>query len=283
MPAAHQKTDRASGNADGDRAGPAGRGHVAESKRLRLGGSSSAVSRTAKPAAVAVAAWRNAQLRLAGIKPGMGIRQGMPLSPFLANVALMDFDKAIIRRGFPMVRYADDISMYFDSKAECESALETVRDLLAKQGLTVPSVQEASKTTIVSALDPVVFLGREIVFLEREDRYVARVGKEQLRKIRAQLDADYRLQQVVGAGQLFGDTLTKLRRSVSAYLGAYKDCYNYAHVESELLHTYRLVVSRLFDQIFGERVMGTVSDAHKRFLGYWDTQEIEAHVEYDVI
>ena len=37
-----------------------------------------------------------------------GTMQGGPLSPFLANIMLDDFDKELERRGHPFVRYADD-------------------------------------------------------------------------------------------------------------------------------------------------------------------------------
>jgi retron-type reverse transcriptase len=49
------------------------------------------------------------KLRRQGLTPGLGIRQGMPLSPLLANLALADFDNEIKDRKIEMVRYADDL------------------------------------------------------------------------------------------------------------------------------------------------------------------------------
>ena len=40
----------------------------------------------------------------AGIKPGKGVRQGMPLSPFFANLFLKEFDAAVERKDYQMVR-----------------------------------------------------------------------------------------------------------------------------------------------------------------------------------
>src|ERR1700722_2434998 len=44
-----------------------------------------------------------------GITTGLGIRQGMPLSPLLANLALAEFDKHAEGRDIKMARYADDL------------------------------------------------------------------------------------------------------------------------------------------------------------------------------
>ncbi len=43
---------------------------------------------------------------------GVGVRQGMPLSPILANLVLSEFDGKIEKSGLKMVRYADDIAIF---------------------------------------------------------------------------------------------------------------------------------------------------------------------------
>ncbi len=47
-----------------------------------------------------------------GIKEGLGIRQGMPLSPFFANLFLEPLDDGILKAGFHAVRYADDLLFF---------------------------------------------------------------------------------------------------------------------------------------------------------------------------
>ena len=42
-----------------------------------------------------------------GVFPGLP--QGSPLSPLLANLALIPLDEALVDAGFPVVRYADDL------------------------------------------------------------------------------------------------------------------------------------------------------------------------------
>jgi len=46
-----------------------------------------------------------------------GVRQGMPLSPILANLVLAEFDREVERAAIEMVRYVDDFLIFFASKA----------------------------------------------------------------------------------------------------------------------------------------------------------------------
>ena len=52
---------------------------------------------------------------------GAGLRQGMPLSPILSNFVLRDFD-AVMGSKRAMVRYADDMLIFCNSRIECEDA-----------------------------------------------------------------------------------------------------------------------------------------------------------------
>ena len=51
---------------------------------------------------------------------GVGVRQGMPLSQMLANRVLSEFDSKIEKRGLKMVRYADDIAIFFETKQKAQ-------------------------------------------------------------------------------------------------------------------------------------------------------------------
>ncbi len=56
----------------------------------------------------------------------------MPLSPILSNLALSKFDNAIRKRNMVMVRYVDDLILFFKSEAEMKEGEKFIRDQLSK-------------------------------------------------------------------------------------------------------------------------------------------------------
>jgi len=64
-----------------------------------------------------------------------GISQGSPLSPLLANVALIDFDREMIGAGHRLIRYADDFIVLSRTSAGSEQALKDAEKLLRKMKL----------------------------------------------------------------------------------------------------------------------------------------------------
>jgi len=79
--------------------------------------------------------------------PEAGAPQGAVLSPLLSNVYLNPLDQQMARRGYQMVRYADDFVILCRTAAEAERALEEVRQWVADNGLTL----HPTKTQIVDA------------------------------------------------------------------------------------------------------------------------------------
>lgn len=64
-----------------------------------------------------------------------GLLQGSPLSPLLANFYLDEFDEAIVRHGYRLIRYGDDFLVLSDTKEKNEAALSLTQHLLADAGL----------------------------------------------------------------------------------------------------------------------------------------------------
>ena len=85
-----------------------------------------------------------------------GTPQGGPVSPLLANIYLHAFDRAITRKGYGLVRYADDFVIFTKSEGEAQSALAACREILEGElGLVV----HPEKTRIVSVDAGFEFLG----------------------------------------------------------------------------------------------------------------------------
>lgn len=94
---------------------------------------------------------------LAGEEAGgaVGTPQGAVLSPLLANAYLHHFDRAMVRRDFELVRYADDWCIVGRSRAEVERARETAMRVLARLKLSL----NEDKTRILRIDDDFAFLG----------------------------------------------------------------------------------------------------------------------------
>ncbi len=79
-----------------------------------------------------------------------GTPQGAVISPLLANIFLDPLDRMMARRGFEMVRYADDFVILCRSEAEARKALEVVEVWTTQARLTL----HPDKTCIVDASEP---------------------------------------------------------------------------------------------------------------------------------
>lgn len=103
------------------------------------------------------------ELEGCGIITGRGLRQGMPLSPFLANVFLKKFDDFIIKKSINAIRYVDDIMIFCSSEDECHKQIKLIKKALKILSLEIPEVNLTnSKTSLVAPDDPVIFLGIEL-------------------------------------------------------------------------------------------------------------------------
>ena len=88
--------------------------------------------------------------------PAAGAPQGAVLSPLLSNIYLNPLDHGMARRGYEMVRYADDFVVLCRTRQEAEAALEEIRVWTAQAGLTL----HPRKTRIADAQhEPFEFLG----------------------------------------------------------------------------------------------------------------------------
>lgn len=84
-----------------------------------------------------------------------GTPQGGVISPLLANIFLHALDEELEARGIAWVRYADDFVLLCATRQEAEAALDAVREVLARLGLTL----SPEKTRIVHLDEGFDFVG----------------------------------------------------------------------------------------------------------------------------
>lgn len=132
----------------------------------------------------------------------IGSPQGGVISPLISNVYLDAFDQEMKRRGYRIVRYADDILILCRSRSAAEHAREIATDILEGElRLTV----NKEKTHLVHASDGVKFLGVEIGLKW------TRIQNKKLAAFKAKVKAITRRNSPVNLEQVIADLNPVLR------------------------------------------------------------------------
>ena len=85
----------------------------------------------------------------------LGVPQGGPLSPLLANIVLDPLDKELERRGHSFARYADDFLIFVQSAKAAQRVMRSVMDYVEKKlGLTVNRTKSRSGKLAECTLPP---------------------------------------------------------------------------------------------------------------------------------
>lgn len=207
------------------------------------------------------------KLRSAGIRVGHGIRQGMPLSPFFANLVLRRFDETIHRSEVPMVRYADDLICFADAESACIAVHETVKRALAREDLSVPEPGAGSKTRIYEPDQAAEFLG--LGLRPESGTYVLEVSADQTAKIRQKIGDLADIAQLTRAGLKLGGFFRRLDGAIAGYEGAYAFANNAAHLDAVLSTAKHDAVTRLFEKELGIPI-AALTQEKRRFIGLDD-------------
>jgi len=111
----------------------------------------------------------------------LGVPQGGPLSPLLANIMLNELDHELERRGHKFVRYADDMLIFCKSIRAAERTLENITPYIENKLF----LKVNREKTVVSYVRGVKFLGYSF----RVDRGVAKlyVHPKSVAKMRARV------------------------------------------------------------------------------------------------
>ena len=108
----------------------------------------------------------------------MGVPQGGPLSPLLANILLDDFDKELEKRGHRFSRYADDAIIMVKSLRAGKRVMTSLRRFLENK-LKLEINEKKSK---VAPIDQCAFLG--FIFVRGKIRWSGKSFHEFKRRIR---------------------------------------------------------------------------------------------------
>jgi len=205
-----------------------------------------------------------------GIKKGVGIRQGMPLSPILSNFFLRSFDKNVSKKigSKNIIRYADDIIVLGKSKKECEDFHLFIEDELEKINLEIPSLSGAkSKTKIVAPNDSVTFLGIEI-YKGRDGEYGQNIDPKKCEEIKVNFRTEFIFENAIKNKMTLSTLLQRFESKVRGYQEAYKGTDNLNSFITELEKIKQNSQKKLMENIFGPGVFEKLSQEQKQFLGF---------------
>jgi RNA-directed DNA polymerase len=112
-------------------------------------------------------------------KTRLGVPQGGPLSPLLANILLDNLDKELESRGHKFVRYADDFVILVKSQRAGERVMESVSKYLTRKlKLTVNETKSAVAETDHISFLGFIFKGTRIVWSDEACREFRRRIRE---------------------------------------------------------------------------------------------------------
>lgn len=185
-----------------------------------------------------------AEIALCGIKAGVGLRQGLPLSPLLSSLYLEPFDYAAHNKGFRVIRYADDLAFFCDSQEECHRAHQFCVGALKSLGLDVPDLGKHSKSRIYKPNERVEFLGLEMA-LQSDSKYHLRISDSQISKTHNKFEEYCDIHRNVEQGWKFSNLISKLEALAHSYKGHYGEAENYEQFERNLVEWKHLVYRKI--------------------------------------
>ena len=204
---------------------------------------------------------KSAKRRIAemGIKEGKGVRQGMPLSPFFANIYLYEFDKWLQKAGVPAVRYADDLIFFLDSEAACYALRDQCAQELKKLGLNIPEFEDNSKSIIYRPEDAAEFLG--LGLRKKAKGYALEVMPDQIRAIKGELGKFASVKEMNSRGVNLATLGQRLTAKTSGYSAAYDCCANLKELERNMEDVTKNALRTLYQRDLGIDLRTLSADA----------------------
>lgn len=171
-----------------------------------------------------------------------GIPQGGALSPLFANIYLSDFDKIMLKKGFHLIRYADDFIVMCKTRKEAEEAYVASKNILEKKlGLQMHPLgdDDKAKTRILTVGSKSLnFLGNTFTgaLIQPQKKTVSKL-EDKIKEI-----TQYRKDQ----------TLLTVLRKIYNLLDGWISSYCHAEIEYVIDKIYPILYERL--GVFGYKI-----------------------------
>ncbi len=200
-----------------------------------------------------------------GIQRGLGLRQGMPVSPVLSNLLLKGFDDMLAKRGIQAIRYADDIAIFGANRQECIAALDVARDVLSKLSLAVPELADGGKTKLSNPTDAALFLGVEIRRFSSGYRLCA--PSKKLDDIEAQMAEMASLASCVAERKGLPQVVRSLDSFVVGHAASMAVLEDGGEFRARVEARKQRQLQRLLEELLGKSAVANLDDTRRAVLG----------------
>ncbi|MCC2601533.1 reverse transcriptase domain-containing protein [Sphingopyxis yananensis] len=185
-----------------------------------------------------------------GINRGIGIRQGMPLSPLLASILLKDLDCAIMKRGTKAIRYVDDIIAFFDTEKECRDFDSFISEELEKISLSIGLIGDKnSKTSICPPTKEIEFLGMEL--RPHKSSYELFIPSKLSDKIGKKIFNSTDIKSIKSNMTPLKEIINKLDNLKKGYISAYAGAQNMDRFVQHIEDQSTIALTNTVEQILG--------------------------------
>jgi len=116
----------------------------------------------------------------------VGTPQGGPLSPLLSNILLNELDQELEKRGHRFVRYADDCSIFLNSRRAAQRVLDSITKFLENKLL----LEVNTEKTVICRPSKFVLLGHSFVPTYQKGQrgqYQMRIAKKSWQRLKAKI------------------------------------------------------------------------------------------------
>jgi len=155
-----------------------------------------------------------------------GTPQGSPLSPLLSNTILNELDKFLTSNGWRFIRYADDVSIFLQSKSEAKHVLKQVTEFIEKK---LHLKINFEKTQIVRPINYCILGFNFISSYEKgqKGKYRLRVCPKSFKQLKLKIKEITRKTDPTPVRE----KIAKLKRLTIGWVNYYKD----AHMQEKLI------------------------------------------------